>query len=75
MRGFHALKMNKNTALSGISLSVKRLKAFDAAHLACAEHKADALLTVDHQFIKKAQTIKNLALNVVNPIPWLETLP
>ena len=26
MRGFHALKMNKNTASSGISLSVKRLK-------------------------------------------------
>ena len=28
MRGFHALKMNKNTASSGISLSVKRL-SFD----------------------------------------------
>ena len=25
MRGFHALKMNKNTASSGISLSVNRL--------------------------------------------------
>ena len=26
MRGLHALKMNKNTASSGISLSVKRLR-------------------------------------------------
>ena len=48
------------------------LQAFDAAHLACAENNADVLLTVDVRFIKRANAIEGLGVNIMNPLQWLE---
>ena len=47
------------------------LKAVDALHLACAEQKAQVLLTVDRKFLKKARTLKGLKIEVKNPVEWL----
>lgn len=52
------------------------IQSFDALHLACSEHNADVLLTVDDKFIKKAQCINKLNITVCNPLVWLnEVLP
>jgi predicted nucleic acid-binding protein len=48
------------------------LQAFDAMHLACAENNSDIFLTVDDKFLRKAQQIQDLNLNVNNPLRWLE---
>ena len=51
--------------------------AFDALHVACAEHAgADVLLTVDDRFLRLANRLRDvLTVRVVNPMIWLlETL-
>ena len=47
--------------------------AFDALHIACAEHaRADVLLTVDDRFLRLANRLGGvLAVKVANPVTWL----
>jgi len=47
------------------------INAFDALHLACAEHNADILFTVDNNFLKKANKIKGLRVTISNPLNWI----
>ena len=52
------------------------MQSFDALHLACSEHHADVLLTVDDKFLKKIAGISQLNITVYNPLVWLnEVLP
>jgi len=52
------------------------VQSFDALHLACSEHHADVLLTVDDKFLKKIAGISQLNITVYNPLVWLnEVLP
>jgi predicted nucleic acid-binding protein len=48
--------------------------SFDAYHLACAEEaNADALLTTDDRFIRRAgRRLGNPAVRVLNPVDWLK---
>ena len=48
------------------------LQAFDAAHLACGEKNSDIFLTVDGEFIKRANQIEGLQVKIMNPLQWLE---
>lgn len=48
--------------------------AMDAMHLACAENNADVFLTVDHKFLKRAELIANLEIEVTNPLTWLQKI-
>lgn len=50
---------------------------FDALHLACAEGaNADALLTTDDRFIRKASRgLGNPAVIITNPVDWLREVP
>lgn len=46
------------------------IKAFDALHLACAEHYANIFLTVDDRLYKKAQILSDLETTVTTPLLW-----
>jgi len=46
------------------------IKAFDALHLACAEHHAEVFLTVDDRLYKKAHALGNLEITVTTPLLW-----
>ena len=48
------------------------IQPFDALHLACAERGADILITVDKAFLKKANKIRDLKIEIKNPIEWLK---
>jgi len=48
------------------------IQSFDALHLACAERGADILITVDKAFLKKANKIRDLKIEIKNPIEWLK---
>ncbi|MEZ5672618.1 MAG: PIN domain-containing protein [Thiotrichaceae bacterium] len=48
------------------------IDAMDAMHLACAENNADILLTVDDKFLKRAELITNLEIEIANPLTWLQ---
>lgn len=40
------------------------IQSFDALHLACAERGADILITVDKAFLKKANKIRDLKIEI-----------
>ncbi len=48
------------------------IKAFDALHIASAEKSADIFLTVDNKLLKKAKMIKDLKIEINNPVSWVE---
>ncbi|MDM8515473.1 PIN domain-containing protein [Desulfobacterales bacterium HSG16] len=50
---------------------ISGIQAFDAMHLACAENNADILLTTDDRFIKKAERLSGLNIQINNPLKWL----
>ena len=56
-----------------IELENLTFKSFDALHIACAEKgKADILLTIDDDFLRKASQCKDtLKVRVENPVRWL----
>ncbi len=58
--------------ISSDILACSGFKRFDALHLACAEKKADILLTTDDRFLRKANIHQDkLDVTVANPIIWL----
>uniref|UniRef100_UPI004055A567 type II toxin-antitoxin system VapC family toxin n=1 Tax=Candidatus Electronema sp. TaxID=2698783 RepID=UPI004055A567 len=59
-------------ALRAKEFEAKGMQAFDALHLACAESEADVFLTVDDKLLKRALSIENLRIPVMNPLKWLE---
>jgi len=48
------------------------LQSFDALHLAGAEKKSDIILTVDRKFLRNTKRIKDLKIEVKNPIDWIK---
>lgn len=66
-------KTSFNSTIYSLSLKYKNkgLKQFDSMHLASAiVAKADVLLTTDKKFIRIAQQITDLAIEVKNPVNW-----
>ena len=64
--------VNREIIQRAIFLSSLGFKRFDALHLACAEKKADILLTTDDRFLRKANIHQDkLDVTVANPIIWL----
>ena len=55
------------------TLQAEGYGVFDALHLAiCEENKADALITVDDRFLRRASLRpKSVRPEVINPIDWL----
>ena len=66
------IKINKRIPIRAKEFEKSGLQTFDAMHLACAENKADILLTTDDKFLKKSLKINNLKIRISNPIKWLE---
>ncbi len=66
------VRTDSATALRAKEFEAKGMQAFDALHLACAEREADVFLTVDDKLLKRALSIENLRIPVINPLKWLE---
>ena len=58
----------------GEELKGMGLKAYDALHVACAEHaKVDVFLTTDDQLYRVAtRNARRLTVRVENPLTWLQ---
>jgi predicted nucleic acid-binding protein len=67
------VKIDSFTEKRALELEESGFNAFDALHLACAEHgKADIFLTTDDQLLHRALLNKRiLKVRVENPIKWL----
>ncbi len=50
--------------------TLSSIKMFDSLHLACAEARADVLLTTDKKFLKAARKL-DLTIKIMNPIEFL----
>jgi predicted nucleic acid-binding protein len=48
------------------------LQSFDALHLACAEQESDIILTVDRKFLRNVKRIKDLKIEIKNPLDWIK---
>jgi predicted nucleic acid-binding protein len=58
----------------GSELEALGFGAFDALHLACAEHaEADVFLTTDDGLLRRARRNRSrIRVQVENPLPWLK---
>ena len=65
---------NERAASRVAYLRQRGLGPFDAFHLAVAEQvQADALLTTDDRFLKRAQSLKlSSRPDILNPVDWLQ---
>jgi predicted nucleic acid-binding protein len=66
------IQINQKIVIRAKEFEDSGIQTFDAMHLACAENKADILLTTDDKFLKKSLKINNLKIKINNPIKWLE---
>ena len=68
------IKVNEEITKRAFYLQTKKLKGFDAFHLACAESAhAKIFLTTDDEILKISNRIKKeLKVEVENPVKWLQ---
>ena len=52
----------------------KGIKAFDALHLASAEHHADIFLTTDDRFLKNINKLDDINMKASNPLTWIQEI-
>lgn len=66
--------VNEEIRLFAESLKGYGFSTYDALHLACAKQAGvDVFLSTDDKLIKRAQRYENfIALNVKNPLTWLQ---
>jgi predicted nucleic acid-binding protein len=62
--------VNEKIAKRALFFESKGLQSYDSLHLACAENAADILFTVDKDFHEKAKKIKDLKINIINPLEF-----
>jgi len=67
----YKIKLNISIINRAAFLEKNGIDSIDALHLAAAESKCGILFTTDFNFIKKANTIENLNIRVLNPAYWV----
>jgi predicted nucleic acid-binding protein len=70
--GSFRIKSNEKIIQRAKAFKQYGIKTFDARHLALAETKCDLFFTVDYRFLRKAQKIEDLNINVYNPSYWVK---
>jgi len=67
------ITVGQDQSSRALALQALGFGAFDALHVACAEHAgADVLLTVDDRFLRLANRMRDvLTVRVVSPVIWL----
>jgi hypothetical protein len=66
------IKSNDKITKRGQTFEQYGIKTTDGQHLAIAETRCDLFFTVDYRFLRKAQKIEDLNINVYNPLDWVK---